>query len=120
MASLRGVSRSARALQPFSTTQFASIRRCASTQAPGSGSGAGPAATTPSSKNIPDLAELETNSALETPLPSAEDKKEFRPWKRAADRKARLPSSRYVCLLTYIFLLSPYPTTPIFKLLQDS
>ncbi|EAA31493.1 ribosomal protein L5 [Neurospora crassa] len=87
MASLRGVSRSARALQPFSA-QFA-VRRCASTQ-----TGAGAAAATPKS-NIPDLAELETRSALDAPIPSEEDKKEFRPWKRAADRKARLPSSRY-------------------------
>ncbi|KAJ4418305.1 54S ribosomal protein L7, mitochondrial, partial [Neurospora sp. IMI 360204] len=88
MASLRGVSRSARALQPFSTQFSACTRRCASTQA----TGAGAAAAAPKS-NIPDLAELETRSALETPLPSEEDKKDFRPWKRAADRKARLPSS---------------------------
>lgn len=104
MASLRGVSRSARALQPFST-QFA-LRRCASTQAPGTGAAA------PSSKNISDLAELETQSALEAPIPSAEDKKDFRPWKRAADRKARLPSSRcvYIIILLFTHKLQYYNT----------
>jgi len=39
------------------------------------------------------LSELE-NSTLTTPQLGDEEKREFRPWKRAADRKYQLPSGR--------------------------
>jgi large subunit ribosomal protein L5 len=39
------------------------------------------------------LNDLET-STLTTPQLGHEEKKEFRPWKRAADRKHALPSGR--------------------------
>ncbi|AEO63420.1 7ff4bf6a-e3be-44e8-90e1-805dc8ab1880 [Thermothielavioides terrestris] len=42
----------------------------------------------------PELADLE-QTALAAPELSEEEKKEFRPWKRAKDRKIQLPGSRY-------------------------
>lgn len=85
MASLRGVSRSARGL-PFSQLsrpEFPTCsRRSASTQAVEAAA-------------VPELLDLETKSNLGAPELSPEEKKAFRPWKRAADRKLPLPGSRY-------------------------
>ncbi|KAK1760474.1 mitochondrial ribosomal protein l7-like protein [Echria macrotheca] len=86
MASLRGVSRPARGLpicNPSRSVFPACTRRNGSTQA---AEAAAP---------IPELLELETDSKLDAPELSPEEKKIFRPWKRAADRKIPLPGSRY-------------------------
>ena len=83
MASLRGLSRPARSLslaQLSRQTYAAASIRCASSQA---AEGAPPA-----------FNDLETSSLTAEQL-SLEEKKEFRPWKRAADRKHGLPSGRY-------------------------
>ncbi|KAK3944135.1 ribosomal protein L5 domain-containing protein [Diplogelasinospora grovesii] len=80
MAALREVSRSARSL-PLSQIRHSyqlCQRRCAATQA---------------AEAV--LQDLETDSTLGAPELSPEEKKIFRPWKRAADRKYTLPSSRY-------------------------
>ncbi|KAH6641593.1 ribosomal protein L5 domain-containing protein [Chaetomium tenue] len=77
MASLRGLSRPARSLplsQLSRQTCTAGSIRCASSEA--------------------GLTDLE-DSTLTAPQLSHEEKKEFRPWKRAADRKVALPSGRY-------------------------
>ncbi|KAL2259641.1 hypothetical protein VTK26DRAFT_6618 [Humicola hyalothermophila] len=83
MASLRGLSRPARSL-PLSQLSRqiytpGSIR-CSSSQA--------------AEASAPVLNDLE-ESTLTTPQLSPEEKKEFRPWKRAADRKFNLPGGRY-------------------------
>jgi len=83
MASLRGLSRPARSLpltQLSRQTYAAASIRCASSQA---AEGAAPT-----------LNDLETSSLTAGQL-SLEEKKVFRPWKRAADRKHGLPSARY-------------------------
>ncbi|KAG7289602.1 hypothetical protein NEMBOFW57_005973 [Staphylotrichum longicolle] len=80
MASLRGLSRPARSLplsQLSRQTYTAASIRCASSQAD---AGA--------------LNDLE-DSTLTAPQLGPDEKKEFRPWKRAADRKHALPSGRY-------------------------
>ncbi|GAB1315021.1 54S ribosomal protein L7, mitochondrial [Madurella fahalii] len=83
MASLRGLSRPTRGL-PLSQlprqTYTACSRRCASSQAP-------------DAEGV--LNELETDSLLNAPPLSEEEKRQFRPWKRAADRKFNLPGARY-------------------------
>ena len=84
MAALRGVSRSACSLplpQLARPTFPGCLRRSASTQA--------------ATQSSPAVRDLESDSALGTPQLSPEEKKEFRPWKRAADRKLPLPGSRY-------------------------
>jgi large subunit ribosomal protein L5 len=83
MAALRGVSRSACGLplQQVARPAYATCsRRSASTQAAESAS---------------PVLDLETESSIGVPQLSPEEKKEFRPWKRAADRKLPLPGSRY-------------------------
>ncbi|KAK4148095.1 ribosomal protein L5 domain-containing protein [Dichotomopilus funicola] len=84
MASLRGLSRQARGLPlpQLARSPYAvgPPSRCASSQA---------AAESPSA-----LHDLE-NSTLTRQQLSEEEKKQFRPWKRAADRKGSLPSSNY-------------------------
>ncbi|KAK0652237.1 ribosomal protein L5 domain-containing protein [Cercophora newfieldiana] len=85
MAALRGVSRTACSLplQQLARPAYATCsRRSASTQA-----------AEPASSSA--LLDLETESTLAAPQLSPEEKKEFRPWKRAADRKLPLPGSRY-------------------------
>ncbi|KAK3995070.1 ribosomal protein L5 domain-containing protein [Cladorrhinum sp. PSN332] len=81
MASLRGLSRPARGL-PISQASLQTFsiisRRCASSQAAA----------------VEELADLE-NSALNAPPLSADEKKDFRPWKRQVDRQFSLPSGRY-------------------------
>ncbi len=82
MASLRGLSRPARSLplaQLSRQTYAAGSIRCASSQA---GDGAAPS-----------FDDLEASSLTAGQL-SPEEKKEFRPWKRAADRKHGLPGGR--------------------------
>ncbi|KAK3359203.1 ribosomal protein L5 domain-containing protein [Lasiosphaeria hispida] len=86
MAGLRGVSQSARSLplsqlsRPACPSYPACSRRSASTQATES----------------PALHDLETDSTLGAPQLSPDEKRQFRPWKRAADRKGfGLPGSRY-------------------------
>ncbi|KAK4148907.1 ribosomal protein L5 domain-containing protein [Chaetomidium leptoderma] len=82
MASLRGLSRPARSLplsQLSRQTYIASSIRCSSSQADAA---------------APAIQDLE-NSTLTTLQLGPEEKKEFRPWKRAADRKHALPSGRY-------------------------
>ncbi|KAL1836064.1 hypothetical protein VTJ49DRAFT_5615 [Mycothermus thermophilus] len=84
MASLRGLSRPACRLplsQIARPTYASRPIRCASSQA----------AEAPPP---PDLAELE-QSALTTPELSPEEKKQYRPWKRAKERKTQLPGARY-------------------------
>ncbi|KAK0626864.1 ribosomal protein L5 domain-containing protein [Immersiella caudata] len=84
MAALRGVSGSACGLRLQQATRSAYAtcsRRSVSTQAAESAS--------------PVLLDLETDSSIGVPQLSPEEKKEFRPWKRAADRKLPLPGSRY-------------------------
>ncbi|KAK4241453.1 ribosomal protein L5 domain-containing protein [Achaetomium macrosporum] len=83
MASLRGLSRPARSLplsQLSRQTYTAGSIRCASSQA--------------AEAAAPALNDLE-QSTLTAPQLSPEEKKEFRPWKRGADRKFQLPGSRY-------------------------
>ncbi|KAL2170948.1 hypothetical protein VTG60DRAFT_4210 [Thermothelomyces hinnuleus] len=83
MASLRGLSRPACSLplsQLTRQTCTAGAVRCVSSQA--------------AEAAAPVLSELE-NSTLTAPQLSEEEKKQFRPWKRAADRKYQLPGSRY-------------------------
>ncbi|KAK4138746.1 ribosomal protein L5 [Trichocladium antarcticum] len=79
MASLRGLSRPARSL-PLSPlarhTYTAGSIRCASSQA---------------GEATSDLEQSTLNASQLSP----EEKKDFRPWKRAADRKFGLPSGRY-------------------------
>ena len=82
MSSLRGVSRSARALPLSPLSRQASPacvqqRRCNSSAA------------------AAELQELEGNSTLGVPQLSPEEKSQFRPWKRAKDRQLNLPGSRY-------------------------
>jgi hypothetical protein len=82
MASLRGLSRPARSLplsQLLRQTYTPAAVRCASSQA--------------AEAAAPVLRDLE-NSTLAAPQLSEEEKKEFRPWKRAKDRKFALPSGR--------------------------
>jgi large subunit ribosomal protein L5 len=84
MATLRGVSRSpcGLPLQQLTRPGYAKCsRRSASTQAAESAS--------------PVLLDLETDSSVGAPQLSPDEKKDFRPWKRAADRKLPLPGSRY-------------------------
>ncbi|KAK4245833.1 ribosomal protein L5 domain-containing protein [Corynascus novoguineensis] len=83
MASLRGLSRPARSVhvpQLARQTYTAGTIRCASSQT--------------AEAAAPVLSELE-NSTLTAPQLGDEEKREFRPWKRAADRKYQLPSGRY-------------------------
>lgn len=83
MASLRGLSRPARSLplaQLSRQTYAAASIRCASSSQAAEGA-------------APTLNDLETSS-LTTGQLSLEEKKVFRPWKRAADRKHGLPSAR--------------------------
>jgi hypothetical protein len=85
MASLRGLSRPVRSLPlsqlPRQTYTACSIR-CASSQAA-------------KAEAEEDLQELETDSLLHAPPLSEEEKRQFRPWKRALDRQFMLPSGRY-------------------------
>ena len=88
MASLRGVARTARGLPLTRHIQPTCQIRRQSTGA------AAAAAAAPAPRDV--LADLETDSTLLAPVPGVEDKADFRPWKRAADRKGlRLPSSSY-------------------------
>ncbi|KAK4127735.1 ribosomal protein L5 [Parathielavia appendiculata] len=83
MANLRGLSRPARNLpvsQLARQTYTAIPVRCASSQA--------------AEAAAPVLNDLE-DSTLTAPQLSEEEKKQFRPWKRAKDRKFALPSGRY-------------------------
>ena len=90
MASLRGVSRSARAL-PLSQLVRQAPPACVQQRR----SNASAAAA--------ELQELEGNSTLGVPELSPEEKSQFRPWKRAKDRQLNLPGSRYG---------KPYSTSP--------
>ncbi|KAL2023839.1 hypothetical protein VTK56DRAFT_1106 [Thermocarpiscus australiensis] len=84
MASLRGLSRPTRSIplsQLSHPTSAACSRRCASSQA--------------AEAAAPVLSDLETDSTLGAPQLSEEEKKEFRPWKRAKDRRLNLPGGRY-------------------------
>jgi len=84
MAALRGACRSACSLpaQQLARPAYPTcLRRAASTQA--------------TEQASPALLDLEGDSTLGTPRLSPEEKKEFRPWKRASDRKLPLPGSRY-------------------------
>jgi large subunit ribosomal protein L5 len=81
MASLRGLSRPASSLplSQLSRQTYTGSIRCASSQA--------------AEAAAPLLNELE-QSTLTAPQLSPEEKKEFRPWKRGADRKFQLPGGR--------------------------
>ncbi|KAK3326298.1 ribosomal protein L5 domain-containing protein [Apodospora peruviana] len=85
MASLRGAYRSARSL-PLSPLSRQAYPAPACTQRRTAASAAAVTAAI--------LEELETTT-LDAPQLSPEEKKEFRPWKRAADREFNLPGSRY-------------------------
>ncbi|KAM7206490.1 Ribosomal protein L5 domain containing protein [Naviculisporaceae sp. PSN 640] len=86
MASLRGVSRSARAL-PLSQLSRPTAPACVQQRRSNASAAAAAAA--------PALQDLETNSTLGVPDLSPEEKANFRPWKRAKERQLNLPGSRY-------------------------
>ncbi|KAK3328394.1 ribosomal protein L5 domain-containing protein [Cercophora scortea] len=101
MASLRGVSRSARSLpisqlsrQLYPTATTSTTTTCVRS-ASTSSSNESSSSSSSSHDAFAILRELETDSKLGTPQASPEVKASFRPWKRAADRKFGLPSSRY-------------------------
>ena len=85
MASLRGLSRPARSLPLAQLARQTAVagglgsRRCVSSQA--------------AEAAAPVLNELEQTS-LDVPELSHEEKLQYRPWKRAKDRKMRLPAQR--------------------------